>query len=112
MVREAAPRGHKEVPWGGRDAGLLTHPFLQLMLCGMQEIDMSDWQKNAIYRHYTKSSKQIQWFWQVRPGSYPPAGLGARVLRVYGYLLSTGHETYVDTKLKAFIFDTFFFPTT
>lgn len=38
------------------------------MLCGMQEIDMSDWQKNAIYRHYTKSSKQIQWFWQVRPG--------------------------------------------
>lgn len=38
---------------------------LELMLCGMQEIDMSDWQKNAIYRHYTKSSKQIQWFWQV-----------------------------------------------
>lgn len=36
------------------------------MLCGMQEIDMSDWQKNTIYRHYTKSSKQIQWFWQVR----------------------------------------------
>lgn len=27
---------------------------------------MSDWQKNTIYRHYTKSSKQIQWFWQVR----------------------------------------------
>ncbi|XP_055477046.1 NEDD4-like E3 ubiquitin-protein ligase WWP2 [Psammomys obesus] len=38
---------------------------LELMLCGMQEIDMSDWQRNAIYRHYTKSSKQIQWFWQV-----------------------------------------------
>lgn len=42
------------------------------MLCGMQEIDMSDWQKNAIYRHYTKSSKQIQWFWQVRLGPYLP----------------------------------------
>ncbi|KAH0619734.1 hypothetical protein JD844_000678 [Phrynosoma platyrhinos] len=39
---------------------------LELMLCGMQEIDMSDWQKNTIYRHYTKNSKQIQWFWQVR----------------------------------------------
>ncbi|TEA38542.1 hypothetical protein DBR06_SOUSAS110454, partial [Sousa chinensis] len=38
---------------------------LELMLCGMQEIDMSDWQKNTIYRHYTKNSKQIQWFWQV-----------------------------------------------
>ncbi|XP_069491613.1 NEDD4-like E3 ubiquitin-protein ligase WWP2 isoform X1 [Ambystoma mexicanum] len=38
---------------------------LELMLCGMQEIDMSDWQKHTIYRHYTKNSKQIQWFWQV-----------------------------------------------
>ncbi|KAK2495275.1 hypothetical protein MC885_000121, partial [Smutsia gigantea] len=38
---------------------------LELMLCGMQEIDLSDWQKNSIYRHYTKNSKQIQWFWQV-----------------------------------------------
>uniref|UniRef100_A0A670Z330 E3 ubiquitin-protein ligase n=1 Tax=Pseudonaja textilis TaxID=8673 RepID=A0A670Z330_PSETE len=38
---------------------------LELMLCGMQEIDLSDWQKNTIYRHYTKSSKPIQWFWQV-----------------------------------------------
>lgn len=40
--------------------------FLQLMLCGMQEIDLADWQKNTIYRHYTKNSKQIHWFWQVR----------------------------------------------
>lgn len=40
-------------------------PPPQLMLCGMQEIDLSDWQKNTIYRHYTKNSKQIQWFWQV-----------------------------------------------
>uniref|UniRef100_A0A8C8RWY4 E3 ubiquitin-protein ligase n=1 Tax=Pelusios castaneus TaxID=367368 RepID=A0A8C8RWY4_9SAUR len=38
---------------------------LELMLCGMQEMDMSDWQRNTIYRHYTKNSKQIQWFWQV-----------------------------------------------
>ncbi|XP_006006818.1 NEDD4-like E3 ubiquitin-protein ligase WWP2 isoform X2 [Latimeria chalumnae] len=38
---------------------------LELMLCGMQEIDLNDWQKNTIYRHYTKTSKQIQWFWQV-----------------------------------------------
>ncbi|XP_032443251.1 NEDD4-like E3 ubiquitin-protein ligase WWP2 isoform X2 [Xiphophorus hellerii] len=38
---------------------------LELMLCGMQEIDLADWQKNAIYRHYTKNSKQIHWFWQV-----------------------------------------------
>lgn len=52
------------------------------MLCGMQEIDMSDWQKNTIYRHYTKNSKQIQWFWQVGTGSGPCSqgeGLGRDV---------------------------------
>ncbi|XP_072222791.1 itchy E3 ubiquitin protein ligase b isoform X2 [Leuresthes tenuis] len=37
---------------------------LEVMLCGMQEIDLADWQRNTIYRHYTRSSKQIMWFWQ------------------------------------------------
>lgn len=32
---------------------------LELMLCGMQEIDVDDWQRNAIYRHYTRNSKQV-----------------------------------------------------
>ncbi|XP_030631954.1 itchy E3 ubiquitin protein ligase a [Chanos chanos] len=37
---------------------------LEVMLCGMQEIDLADWQRNTIYRHYARSSKQIVWFWQ------------------------------------------------
>uniref|UniRef100_A0A3Q1GG15 E3 ubiquitin-protein ligase n=1 Tax=Acanthochromis polyacanthus TaxID=80966 RepID=A0A3Q1GG15_9TELE len=37
---------------------------LEVMLCGMQEIDLADWQRNTIYRHYARSSKQIMWFWQ------------------------------------------------
>uniref|UniRef100_A0A8C9V6Z3 E3 ubiquitin-protein ligase n=1 Tax=Scleropages formosus TaxID=113540 RepID=A0A8C9V6Z3_SCLFO len=37
---------------------------LEVMLCGMQEIDLVDWQRNTIYRHYARSSKQIVWFWQ------------------------------------------------
>uniref|UniRef100_A0AAG5DVW1 HECT-type E3 ubiquitin transferase n=1 Tax=Anopheles atroparvus TaxID=41427 RepID=A0AAG5DVW1_ANOAO len=37
---------------------------LELMLCGMQEIDVDDWQRNSIYRHYNRSSKQVVWFWQ------------------------------------------------
>ncbi|XP_063229832.1 E3 ubiquitin-protein ligase Su(dx) [Bacillus rossius redtenbacheri] len=37
---------------------------LELMLCGMQEIEVEDWQRNTIYRHYTRSSKQVVWFWQ------------------------------------------------
>ncbi|XP_075882724.1 itchy E3 ubiquitin protein ligase b [Nelusetta ayraudi] len=38
---------------------------LEVMLCGMQEIDLNDWQRNTIYRHYTRNSKQIVWFWQL-----------------------------------------------
>uniref|UniRef100_A0A667Y5B0 E3 ubiquitin-protein ligase n=1 Tax=Myripristis murdjan TaxID=586833 RepID=A0A667Y5B0_9TELE len=38
---------------------------LEVMLCGMQEIDLADWQRNTIYRHYARSSKQIIWFWQL-----------------------------------------------
>uniref|UniRef100_A0A1Q3G2M0 HECT-type E3 ubiquitin transferase n=1 Tax=Culex tarsalis TaxID=7177 RepID=A0A1Q3G2M0_CULTA len=37
---------------------------LELMLCGMQEIDVDDWQRNSIYRHYNRTSKQVVWFWQ------------------------------------------------
>ncbi|XP_061528457.1 LOW QUALITY PROTEIN: itchy E3 ubiquitin protein ligase b [Phycodurus eques] len=37
---------------------------LEVMLCGMQEIDLADWQRNTIYRHYPRGSKQIMWFWQ------------------------------------------------
>uniref|UniRef100_A0A3Q3F6F8 E3 ubiquitin-protein ligase n=1 Tax=Kryptolebias marmoratus TaxID=37003 RepID=A0A3Q3F6F8_KRYMA len=38
---------------------------LEVMLCGMQEIDLGDWQRHTIYRHYTRTSKQIVWFWQL-----------------------------------------------
>ncbi|XP_053539916.1 NEDD4-like E3 ubiquitin-protein ligase WWP1 isoform X2 [Ictalurus punctatus] len=37
---------------------------LEVMLCGMLEVDLQDWQRNTVYRHYTRNSKQIMWFWQ------------------------------------------------
>ncbi|XP_071494531.1 E3 ubiquitin-protein ligase Su(dx)-like isoform X2 [Diadema antillarum] len=37
---------------------------LELMLCGMQEFDVDDWYRHTIYRHYTRESKQVQWFWR------------------------------------------------
>ncbi|XP_056646971.1 E3 ubiquitin-protein ligase Su(dx) [Diorhabda sublineata] len=37
---------------------------LELLLCGMQEIDVEDWQRHTIYRHYTRNSKPVAWFWQ------------------------------------------------
>jgi len=38
---------------------------LELILCGMQDVDVEDWQRNTIYRHYNRNSKQVVWFWQV-----------------------------------------------
>ena len=30
----------------------------------MQEYDLDDWQANTVYRNYTKTTRQILWFWQ------------------------------------------------
>jgi atrophin-1 interacting protein 5 (WW domain-containing E3 ubiquitin protein ligase 1) len=37
---------------------------LQLMLCGMQEIDADEWERNTTYRNYSRTAKQIQFFWK------------------------------------------------
>jgi atrophin-1 interacting protein 4 len=37
---------------------------IEVMLCGIQEIDVNDWEANTTYRNYTKTSKQVMWFWQ------------------------------------------------
>lgn len=37
---------------------------LELLLCGMQDVDVDDWQRNTVYRHYAPQSKQVHWFWQ------------------------------------------------
>lgn len=61
------------------DVLILISCFLsQVMLCGMQEIDLTDWQRNTIYRHYARSSKQIVWFWQV--GARAPKGISCYTL--------------------------------
>ncbi|CAF1432392.1 unnamed protein product [Adineta ricciae] len=37
---------------------------LELILCGISKIDIRDWEQNTIYKSYTETAKQIQWFWQ------------------------------------------------
>nr|VZI44916.1 unnamed protein product [Spirometra erinaceieuropaei] len=37
---------------------------LEMVLCGMQKIDLDDWQQNTNYKDYTTSSRQIVWFWK------------------------------------------------
>lgn len=37
---------------------------LEMVLCGIQKIDVDDWQNNTNYKEYTATSKQIIWFWK------------------------------------------------
>ncbi|TGZ68154.1 hypothetical protein CRM22_004422 [Opisthorchis felineus] len=37
---------------------------LELLLCGMQQLDVNDWEANTIYKKYTERCREIQWFWQ------------------------------------------------
>lgn len=48
---------------------------LELILCGMQDVDVEDWQRNTIYRHYNRNSKQVVWFWQVSHNQIESASL-------------------------------------
>ncbi|KAF8567777.1 hypothetical protein P879_10357, partial [Paragonimus westermani] len=37
---------------------------LEVLLCGMQPLDVNDWETNTIYENYTASSEEVEWFWQ------------------------------------------------
>lgn len=37
---------------------------LELLISGLPDIDVADWQNNTNYHNYSPSSEQIQWFWR------------------------------------------------
>ncbi|PAV82427.1 hypothetical protein WR25_23377 isoform B [Diploscapter pachys] len=37
---------------------------LEMLLCGMQEIDVDDWQRNTVYRNYEPGSEQVIFYFQ------------------------------------------------
>lgn len=37
---------------------------LELLISGLPDIDVGDWQANTTYNNYSPSSEQIQWFWR------------------------------------------------
>lgn len=37
---------------------------LELLISGLPDIDVNDWQNNSSYINYSPSSEQIQWFWR------------------------------------------------
>ncbi|EGD83203.1 ITCH protein [Salpingoeca rosetta] len=38
---------------------------LELLLIGMAEFDVAEWETHTIYRNYDRRSKQITWFWEI-----------------------------------------------
>lgn len=47
----------------------LLRPFdereLELIIGGLQAIDVQDWKTNTRLKHCTPETPQVQWFWQV-----------------------------------------------
>ncbi|CCE78387.1 Piso0_001009 [Millerozyma farinosa CBS 7064] len=37
---------------------------LELLISGLPDIDVTDWQNNTVYNNYSPSTEQIQWFWR------------------------------------------------
>jgi E3 ubiquitin-protein ligase HUWE1 len=37
---------------------------LELLICGLPDIDVDDWRNNTEYYGYTSTSVVIQWFWR------------------------------------------------
>ena len=37
---------------------------LELIICGLGQINISDWVSNTEYRHCDKSDNVVSWFWQ------------------------------------------------
>ena len=51
----------------------------QLMLCGVDEISVDDWEESSEYTGYTAASEQVRWFWAaVRDFSAEERGKPAR----------------------------------
>ncbi|KAF2068430.1 hypothetical protein CYY_010244 [Polysphondylium violaceum] len=38
---------------------------LELLICGLVEINVTDWKLNTMYRGYTSTSSVIEWFWEI-----------------------------------------------
>lgn len=43
----------------------LTLQLPQLLIGGLSDIDVDDWQKHTDYRGYAADDQVVQWFWQV-----------------------------------------------
>lgn len=50
---------------------IFTENELELLICGIPEINVEDWQINTIYNGYSRNSRNIVWFWRAVSGFTP-----------------------------------------
>lgn len=61
-----------EGQWPLLPCELTPHPCasLQLLMCGLGDVDVNDWRQHTIYKNgYCPNHPVIQWFWKVRLGT-------------------------------------------
>lgn len=62
---------------------------LELLMCGIQNIDVKDWKKNTLYKgDYYANHIIVQWFWRVSSACLP-------------FDWYTLHSTHIHTVLKS-----------
>jgi len=44
-----------------------SRPRTQLIVSGVSELDLTDWENHTDYRGFHKDDQLVRWFWQVRP---------------------------------------------
>lgn len=50
----------------GCEEGFLSGLALQLLMCGLGDVDVSDWREHTKYKNgYSANHVVIQWFWKV-----------------------------------------------
>ncbi|ETW01496.1 hypothetical protein, variant 1 [Aphanomyces invadans] len=48
------------------------HKEFELILCGLSQVDVSDWKANTVTSSNLVNSKPLEWFWEVVEGMSPP----------------------------------------
>jgi hypothetical protein len=41
---------------------------LQLIICGLETLEISNWKENTVYKNCTDSTLQVRWFWRAVKG--------------------------------------------
>ncbi|KAK2949051.1 putative E3 ubiquitin-protein ligase Itchy [Blattamonas nauphoetae] len=66
LLTHVQPKGiHPGLKQGKGRPVYVTGSELELLLCGLKEINLTDWMNNTEYVGFTRSAKEPKWFWSI-----------------------------------------------